>query len=1260
MDQDSSDKVDIEALLAMMRPPSIPDEAFESDNGDLYQIRAWNKNFAVSVLAGLSTVPDFHANEIRLDWLQRLVLSKSNGRQKVQPADLCRALNSGLDRAKVLRLEDPIEDLLCDSLATSRGDYRIFTGCWEAAGPYTQTLLDAFEALPSGRLKDSALTSIYSLLALSDEIASRAGVHRLTPSAGDPKGRIAVPDVDTLKQLARRVRFTTDALTRLGVARNTLNPFVLEPRQMPHIAAMLPGESPLDFHPLIENENIVIVASPTGISLAVRAVMVDAAQRGGVERLLMSALLSAQAKYAEVSGFWPVSFLELPPPDRHFLRTAVCEFARGRFLQVIQVPATFDQFPEKAFASVRELSAEANQAMANGVLSFWGFLKAQPHYREGITVLLMSGWGTPHSIAPPIKDAEAPKNWRFLPMSFADAAVLGACDDGKLRDICRVLQQVERLEAEGFSIQNMNGILNLFGFWRRSRGNLIPEHMREIEPPCNLVIPTDDLLVPRIEAARRKDLRSLPFGDGTFKWVQRENWDDDDNLQPIYGSLRDVTEGRLVGAVVIHGRIWWVESLDVEGAAREWRYRTWHAVLQWLEAVGEQVVSRFPGAFPCGPARIGIGVPRDVAFASIGTPSLTGADLAGKLVGKRQESGESAEVEILPEWLSYLRRPENDAEVELIAATLEQLAIPKAQGISRDALREVIREAVGSENWRWMHAGEAVTPLERLASRDLLGRFREIPMSAFALAKCGSVWRFRSRSEGLEINGEDACEAFLAQYRGHILDELIKRTRLYNRAQLAVLAAQQYQAARHEQSRWHRAIRAMRAIHGTAADRNAFSRQNAINALQRAAKSIMEVAACEAPLVGGMNPDRHDLDEMFATALLLFSNGQLFASIRAGLIEPKLRISPAGDLLSERSVFEVTLRPAAEWMNTRALNEADRAYGRDRPAVVGKSEERKLPFDQVLRNAIEAEYQVSAEAFIDLQYAILQIVENAGTDVVIMKRSMLSRMLAANEAYPSNDPMPLLTRLTLSRRTSWLNRSSGLAESDIDLSRFDRPFSLIGRPLLALDDDADPAVLVGPMLVSDSTMYALSGLMDGSLQNQFWTSEAARQYVGEKSRSEGLAFEGRVAERLRGLGLKAWPRCQLSWALNEKVSPELGDIDVLAVSPDRQRVWVIEAKNLRLCRTEAEVASRLSEYRGRLVKDSKGRERPDKLLRHIRRVQYLRERRAALCHRLQLDAPPEVRGLLLFDSPQPMNFHMLDQLEDAASAFLDGLDAFRF
>ena len=69
----------------------------------------------------------------------------------------------------------------------------------------------------------------------------------------------------------------------------------------------------------------------------------------------------------------------------------------------------------------------------------------------------------------------------------------------------------------------------------------------------------------------------------------------------------------------------------------------------------------------------------------------------------------------------------------------------------------------------------------------------------------------------------------------------------------------------------------------------------------------------------------------------------------------------------------------------------------------------------------------------------------------------------------------------------------------------------------------------------------------------------------------------RSRRTVRELGLDAESGCKLSKLLNQQVSDELGNVDMLAVIKDRRRAWVMEAKDLRLCRTEAEVAARLSD-----------------------------------------------------------------------------------
>jgi hypothetical protein len=180
--------------------------------------------------------------------------------------------------------------------------------------------------------------------------------------------------------------------------------------------------------------------------------------------------------------------------------------------------------------------------------------------------------------------------------------------------------------------------------------------------------------------------------------------------------------------------------------------------------------------------------------------------------------------------------------------------------------------------------------------------------------------------------------------------------------------------------------------------------------------------------------------------------------------------------------------------------------------------------------------------------------------------------------------------------------------------------------------------MVAPALVQRSFEFILSGALSGILQGDFWASDEMRRYTGKRGSEIGLAFNRRVAETARSAGLVAYDSVSPTWATNAKSSDEtkrLGDIDVLAVDQRMNRIWVIEAKDLQLCRTQGETARRMADYQG--ITDD--RSRPDKLLRHLRRVAYVRRHAAQCCRRLGLTGEPAVRGLLVLSLPQPLSLH---------------------
>lgn len=306
---------------------------------------------------------------------------------------------------------------------------------------------------------------------------------------------------------------------------------------------------------------------------------------------------------------------------------------------------------------------------------------------------------------------------------------------------------------------------------------------------------------------------------------------------------------------------------------------------------------------------------------------------------------------------------------------------------------------------------------------------------------------------------------------------------------------------------------------------------------------------------------------------------------------------------------------------------------------------------------MEAEYALSFDQFASFSGACAKLAIDSGSAILKMRQSELLSSLSNLEGYENKTLAFALQGLTLASRSSWAAHPKGTSPSDFDVSRFDRHFSLIRRPIVAVDAADDPLLLVSPALIERAALHNLAGALQGGLQGKFWSSPQMRSHVGAMAERTGLDFNIRAAEVARETGARAFDSVPLSDALQHRGTDavkRLGDIDILAFSQDGLHGWVIEAKDIRFCRTLGETTSRLSEYRGHT--DSRGRR--DNLRKHLDRVDYVRAHAADLAKRHALPAAPIIHGLVLFDSPQPMKFMPRHASPDAQFMMLDDLATF--
>lgn len=1206
--------------------PVVPADAVQRVPQLARRIARWDRGRALTLLAGLQLEPRFHANHIRLTWATRLVLGLAGGSQHVGRSDLMRLLNTDLDKADVLRLEDPSEDFFLSPIATRQGEIPIVMGVWPHSAFYADCLVEAFARFADGQDAEVA-RPVEALLALSKAVVERAGLDRRIAGEGEPKHAILVPTEARLDRLAGYVRWTPSALEGAGISRNALTRFVLSEEEMTATLAAKPANAPLDFKPLVALGSDLLLAAPAAISMAVRAAIADHALATGRDAALAEALLIVQAERLSETRFAQTDEVETHWGLGEPLRSHVFEYSTGRYIHLEQIAGDFACWRELGFGEPWPASADRGARIIASIRKAHEAVKDEPGFCFGATLYLMGGWGKGEQVnfARP-NDLEG---WRFMGIEIADAIALSGCSNGTLGDFWRVDVLADMVRREGFGLQNLSGPLNLFQWWKETSHTLVPQQARDLRPPLQLSMPTDSLFAARREGIEAYDRRTVAWPGGGFRPVVRlDPLATFGALEPIYVSFQALKARRMAGVTLAGARPVWLEIVRPEDPeALSAAYQNWAAALHWLSLVMPLLDEAAPGPSP--PVLVTLEISRPAAFGGVVPDgSALDADITLEVMPDRiwVRTGDV--------WQQGARRIDNRGEVALAAALLEGISRATGRPLERELALARVLEAVPSSDVRWRHAYQPERAADVLRLHGVLSqRFREMSRSAASLIKHGHAFG-PERPPGTMITGKDACATHLAELHGASLKVLLDGVAYYDRTELVSTALGMMQAGIADEQHWALTARALRGIYGQDTDLLvSLAQRSRVNAVLRASSILAEVAASHAPETGGMRVGEMDYDELAAMALHHFGYCELVPSLAGDRLTPKLIVSPTGDLLYDHGFGDETLAPSAAAMHSEQRQRHIGDYG----WWLVREPSTPSALEPDLVAALQAEYGVSVTTFGDFSAGLCDVAVSAGNDVLLLPRSELIARLHEAKGVDEDSLGRLIDRLVLPCRNGWNNVPPGAHPNDYDLGRFDRPQSLIGRPLLAVSQDPDPLLVVGPAAVERSFLHNLSGALTGSLQGRFWSSKEMRSRVGRAANRLGMAFNDAIAEDLRALGL-ATDASVAPWAcLNHKATPTiklLGDIDVLAFSPDRRHAWVIEAKDIKLCRTLGETARRLSDYRGQPRSDGK----PDNLLRHLDRVAYVRAHVADLAKRLKLDAVPQVHGLVVVDTPQPMIF----------------------
>jgi hypothetical protein len=1214
-------------------------EAFASENPLLARrLDAFDPLKTAATFGGLLACPELQSNCLRLEALAHLALACGKGTRK-PPQRLISQAFATRGNGRCGRLEDPAEDMFVTSIATPRGNLRILEGIWEAAGFFLQRVVEVAEAMPRGGGYDDIRESIYALLLLSDRVCERAKLVRYQLGNPIPVDELPKRLAGSLSLMRRVVRFSQAEVVAAGISIDHMAEFIFDPGERRGLLGETIGHSTLERRPVAWRNDEFFFVLPTATSAAIRRFVVERMDAAGMRETFVAALAN---EYANVFSRTPLLGGRIGAPIK-FQRTkngllagAITAVDLGRHLSFVLFVDTLEGFEEAGLAGPNPDPVRLADDIDHWIDHAYEAARQGDVFLDGLTLLV--GCGVGRATVHYLNNKPRP-NWRIEFVSAPDLFTLSWVPGFEPLSLWRLLDAQDNLQSLGVSLENINGLLNLVAWSRSLDGHLVPhgqlsDDLLGEQRSLFIMIEQNSLRELRHEVAVAWDPHVERDVEGRWVSVRKEGASifEEDRARPFYCSDEGPERGRPLGVYVTDQRPWWCD-VDVAGdTPGHFVYERWKMVTVWLQRA-VPTLERAINGVPSGPILWRTKFEGDIGHLSSDVEQICFGEARDQISTVIEPTTKTVSLVVGKAFDQAIFNAENVGERALVDALVEGVAKLARRDLSKSEHAAIVGEIVPDHLARQTHA------FRTQRFRDYVRR--SLPPSPIvidqddgAALKLGLGWRVRARSAGPVIQGKTDCISFLNYLVKAVEDELCGDLRDFDRLATIEFLLHNHEAAAVDRDRWSRTAAAVLSLHDDkeATRATMASHDFKLNAVFLATRLLVEIAVCECPLQGGRKPGRLDLSRLMVKASLLFGIGGWSDAIRWDVMEPRLRVTPLGDVHANLGFVDDVITPFGRTTSDARVTDAIEKYAEnlDEPTFRASIEDTiEAPF----LNAWEEEFGASVD---DVRLFVVSVEDlgiRAGKALLKIRKSELLKVEVHDRSIPQEVAERLPDFLTLKSRTSWRDVPPGFDDKDCQPWRFRRRLTVLRKPLIQMDDADDPLIVVAPGILRDSFVYMLGGYHRGDFPD-YQLKNRMRVWAGQARDKRGREFSNDVACRLKGLGWEAEVEIKITKLLRQGFERDYGDVDVLAWSPTTGRVLIIECKDVQYRKTYREIAEQLSDFRGELRLDGK----PDDLLRHLDRVNLISNHLPQLAKYIGIGDVFNVESHLIFRNPVPMEF----------------------
>lgn len=1132
----------------------------------------------VALLAGLLTCPGCHANCVRIEGLVHLAVGLANGNHTPRRDDLVVWFNRHFSEVFLRRLEDPLEDVFISNIIDHSGNHRIFEGIWERNDYWLQCLIDVFRFLPRKPEYRAMIRSVSALLDLSEAVAERNGLTRFIHGSGEPKGRVFLPPRDELTAYAAHVVFSGGDLDALGINSADLAPFVCPDTDNPKILAAHLENSPLERRPLLQRNGSYLLALPTAVSVAIRRFVVETVRENGDILQLDSLVNQRQAKALSDEALsrldaepWDV---QLPPwtaAPPVSLTLMPFRFDSDKFGLVCMINPPLENVLRFGFGQFEE-GDDRWDRVVDDLTRITEFISSTPGFRRGLLIFSLGGLGT--GLALGLPDIAEP--WETVSFSVPNLLTLAMLPDVDMLMIWRLAVQERRAHARGVRLVNPNGDFNLLAEWRANDFAFIPDDA-PVGSGNVLVAPTiNALLAIRQETRVRLDLHAV-LRTNPSRWLLAERKGAHSPFArsretPFFVVPALATRGELAGVAEAPGVSWWLICMVRPQSPRERGtiYQLWDCFAEWLPPVGLELSSRY--------------APANAVFElEIVMPDLATWPERGEikrdagvvpLSWRRTQLG--VQLEITESFFRTFAQPANIAEREIVRALLEIGSSLLGNSPSADEIARLRDNILPAGNARYFHvtsANDASFAVIHGPSPPYLARPEVVAEVSQELGHAVAPQFLGQFTEDRQEVRRQIRSAV-----AHLKNRISEVLRPLNLAAVVKRCLTVLDSVHRDQHTWNLSAAALFALSSDNAEllREAQEQESNRSGTNLAARIVIETALFTSLTDGGADVPDSTLDELLAMTQTLIRIADYDQPVRADFPAGRVILTASG-AFKVRNDFLDSMRTA--YLRTSFEEGFVAAAGRYAQHY-GSAEEQELPDDfGRFNSAMASEFGLTAEELIHLGEALNEIGAKQGRSILELRRSEFIALVAQELEIETSHLERFVSSFRIYPRASWDAELPQACEPrDVFPWLFKRRFSLVRRPIIEVSRDADPRMIVSPVMVRESLRHTVSTAHSGDFPLGYFATQQMREFHQHAVDRRSRRFVNDLAADFRRGGFQCRTNVDMA-ALG--ASPALGDIDILAWrSLPTPQVVILECKALRNARSTSEILAQLDHFRG--------------------------------------------------------------------------------